>query len=287
MVTTFGTGAYTYTVDAAWGRGPNGRQLGLVSGVAVDSRDHVHIFQRTPVGCVHVFDRDGVFVRSWGSDAFPAAHGIWISPDEYAYCTDRETHTVTKWTLLGQKLATWGTEGRPGAPGMPFNEPAQAIIAPDGAMYVADGYGQFRVHRFGANGQLERSWGQEGTGPGDFGWPVHSVRVDPRGRVLVADRGNSRIQLFGRDGDYLGEWTDVRRPMDIWIDAHQNVIVVEGEQRVSVFTLDGQLLSRWGEHGSGPGEFERAPHCLAVDSHGDIYVGEVGADNRLQKFIRR
>jgi DNA-binding beta-propeller fold protein YncE len=287
MAETVGSGEYTYAVDASWGRGPGGRELGLVSGLAVDAQDRVYVFQRTPEPCVLVFDRDGRHLRAWGAGAFRTPHGIWIGPADEAYCTDTEAHTVTRWTLDGRLLATRGTDGQPGAPGMPFNQPAQAIVAPDGAMYVADGYGQHRVHRFGADGRLERSWGTPGTGPGEFGWPVHSVRVDPRGRVLVADRGNNRVQLFSPSGEYLGQWRDLRTPMDIWIDPVGNVIVVEGGQRVTVLTLDGAPVAQWGEQGTAPGQFANAPHCLCVDSRGDLYVGEVGADNRLQKFIRR
>ena len=285
--TVYGSGDYRYRVEPNWGRGPQGvPAFGLVSMIACDARDRVYVFQREPDPLVFVFEPDGRLVNRWGAGAFRHPHGIWIGPDQTVYCTDRETHTVTQWTLDGDPLRTWGTPGQPGPPGMPFNEPSRAIVAPSGDLFVSDGYGQHRVHRFAPDGALLRSWGEPGTGPGQFGWPVHSVLVDPRGRVLVVDRQNGRVQHFTPEGEYLGEWADLLSPQDVYVDPDEVVFLVEGGGRVSIMTPDGEIISRWGERGDGPGQFAASPHSCWLDSRGDLYVGEVTTHDRLQKFVR-
>ena len=300
MSALFGSGDYTYRVDAQWGRSPQLPALGLVSGVACDSQDRVYVLQREPQAAMLVFSPEGQLLHTWGEDAFSLAHGVWIGPDDALYCTDRN-HTVTHWSLDGTLLATWGTADRAGPPGEPFNEPARAVQSPQGDVFIADGYGQYRVHAFSADGTLRRSWGTPGTGSGEFGWPVHSIWVDPRGRLLVTDRGNNRVQHFTLDGAYLGEWGDLGAPNDVCLDADQTVYIAEGGPAitsrgpirttrgpgVTIMSLDGDILAQWGERGDAPGQFAASPHSLWVDSRGDIYVGEVTTHDRLQKFIRQ
>ena len=285
--TVYGDGEYRYRVEPNWGRGPGGvPAFGLVSMVACDARDRVYVFQREPDPAVLVFNPEGQLLDRWGEGSFRHPHGIWIGPDQTAFCTDRETHTVTQWTLDGTLLRTWGEPGQPGAPGQPFNEPARAVVTPAGDLFVADGYGQHRVHRFAPDGALQRSWGERGVGPGQFGWPVHSVAVDPRGRVLVVDRENGRVQGFSQEGAFLAEWRDLDSPNDLYLAPDGTLYLAEGGGRVTIMTLDGEIVSRWGERGDAPGQFAASPHCCWVDSRGDLYVGEVIAHDRFQKFVR-
>jgi hypothetical protein len=292
MAVRVGQGKWTFEPAPDWGRSAARPQLGLVSGVACDAADNVYVFQRTPVGVMLVFDRDGQLLRTWGEGDFPHAHGVWIGQygvsggEVAALVTDRDLHQVLRYTLEGERVSAWGTAGQAGAPGEPFNQPARAMATAAGDVFVADGYGQHRVHRFSADGQLIRSWGREGTGPGEFGWPVHDVCLDPRGRLLVADRANGRIQHFTPEGEYLGEWGGLRAPQAVYITLDQDVFVAEGAGAISVLSLDGELLCRWGEKGDGPGQFAASPHSLWLDSRGDLYVGEVTTPDRFQKFIR-
>lgn len=283
----FGSGSYRYEAVPNWGRGPQGvPAFGLVSMLYGDNQDRVYVFQRAPEPVMLVFEPDGRLITRWGEGAFKHPHGVWIAPDQTVYCTDRDRHNVTQWTLDGQLLRTWGTPDQPGAPGAPFNEPTRAFVAPNGDLYVSDGYGQHRVHRFAKDGTLLRSWGEKGTGPGQFGWPVHSVWVDPRGRVLIVDRENNRVQHFNDQGDYIGEWGDLLGPNDLFILPDNTVFIIEGGRRVTVMDLDGQIRVQWGEHGDGVGQFSAGPHSGWVDSRGSLYVGEVVAHDRLTKFVR-
>lgn len=283
----FGQGTHQYTVQEDWWTLPEGWEFGWVPAVAVDSQDRVYVYSRSEHPMV-VFDRDGNFIDSWGDDILKDAHGIFIDADDNIYCTERDTHVMRKFTTEGELLMTLGTPDEPGAEGEPFNQPTDFALGPDGEMYISDGYGNARIHKYSPDGELIKSWGQPGTGPGEFDLP-HCVRVDPRNRLMVADRENNRIQFFTLDGEYIEEWGDLLQPDTIYIDDDDLVYIAELGQRISIMTLDGEVISQWGsERGSTvPGEFLACPHGIWLDSHGDIYVGEVQADARLQKFIRQ
>jgi DNA-binding beta-propeller fold protein YncE len=300
-----------------------------VDGVATDSQDRVYLFTRGDARVI-VYERDGTFVTSWGEGIFtPRTHGITIGPDDSVWTVDDGDHTVRNFTPDGKQLMIIGTSGVASDTGYdgktlksisrggpPFNRPTDAAVAPSGDLYVVDGYGNARVHRFTADGRLIRSWGEPGTGPGQFHLP-HAVFVARDGRVLVADRENDRIQLFSPEGEYLDQWTHVQRPTDIFIDRDGLVYVSElwwrvGQSsyvhgpikydlpgRLSVFDLEGNVLLRWcSADRCAAGNFI-APHTLCVDSRGDLYVGEVtytfAVRNGLvppdahtfQKFVRK
>ena len=260
-------------------------QLGLVSGVACDSNDRVYVYNRSPQPAMLVFEADGTFVAEWGKDIFQKPHGIWISPEDEIWTTDTIDHTVRKFSLDGELLQTFGTVNQPGAPGTPFNQPTRAVLSTSGEMYVSDGYGQSRVHRMTADGEVIVSWGAPGTGPGEFNLP-HDVTVDHNDRVYILDRGNLRCQIFNNDGEFLTEWTDLGSPNDLFIDSDNVIHIAEARQNICIMTLDGEIIGRWGEKGTAPGQFSDSPHGIWIDSKGDIYVSEVIAERRFQKFAR-
>jgi len=282
----FGSGKYTYEVVEGWGKLPRGREFGLISGVACDSQDRVYVFNRSPQPAVLVFDSDGNFLTSWGEDIFKEPHGIWISEEDIVYCTDTADHTVRKLSLDGEVLMTLGTEGQPGEPGAPFNRPTRAMVAPPGNIYISDGYGQFRTHKFAPDGTLLLSWGSSGDLPGQFKLP-HSVSVDKEERVYVVDRTNLRVQIFNSDGEFLTQWLNLLSPNELFIDDADGVVyIAEAGQRISILTLEGKLLTRWGEKGNAPGQFSDSPHSIWMDSQGSLYISEVVSEKRLQKFAR-
>ena len=299
-----GSGGFRYEVAQGWEQLPQGLRFGEVAGVAVDSNDRVYVFHRGEPPVI-IFERDGTFVNSWGEGDFARPHGIFIGSDDAVYLTDDFDHTVRKFTTDGELLLTLGVSGQcsdtgvinmdPGTvvrAGQPFNLPTNLGLSENGDMYISDGYGNSRVHKFSADGELLFSWGEPGNGPGQFVLP-HGVAVDRNEKVYVADRSNNRIQVFTANGEYLDEWTDTLSPCQLFIDADDYAYVAELPGRVSIFNLDGELQARWGS-GSGadiPGDFQGA-HGIYLDVHGDLYVGEVGilaeSPNRhhLQKFIR-
>jgi hypothetical protein len=284
MKMMYGQGDYRYQVVEGWGMGPEGLDPGgMITGVDVDVDDNLYAFRRSPDGCVLVYDHKGRFLRSWGHHIFAEPHAIWVDPTGYVYLTDREDHTVRKFNMDGELLTTMGTPHQVGAPGMPFNKPAKAVVSPAGEIVVADGYGQWRIHTLRPDGSLRFSFGERGNGPGQFTLP-HSVIVDRAGRILVADREpNHKVQIFGPAGEFLTDWPGLLQPMDLDIDAAGAVFVGEAHQRMSIFSPEGEVLSRWGEKGEGPGQFVSFIHGICVDSRGDLYVAD---EKRLQKFAR-
>ncbi|HEY81781.1 MAG TPA: hypothetical protein G4O01_00640 [Dehalococcoidia bacterium] len=307
----YGTGKYTYELVDGWAKLPEGWSFLDVGGISIDSQDRVYILNRSDHP-IMVFDREGNLLTSWGEGFFNRAHGSAIGPDGSLWCTDDRNHIVAKFTPEGKPLMTLGTKGQPsdtgyirtfdfweslarierGAP--PFNRPTGVALTPSGEIYISDGYGNARVHKFSPEGKLLFSWGEPGGAPGQFRLP-HNIWLDRQGRVWIADRENSRIQIFTPQGEFISEWTDVIRPTDIFIDDEETVYVSELCLRVSIFTIDGKLLARWGNEGKDKETaLFHAPHAIAVDSRGDIYVGEVsmtgaGIDKgprTVQKFAR-
>ncbi len=317
-----------YQVVAGWEQLPAGFTHLDCVGVGVDSRDTVYLLTRDQPR-VLVYRPDGTFVRSWGEDLFtPRTHGLTVAPDDSVYCVDEGNHCVYRFSPTGEVLQTIG---RPGVAadtgydgrslesirgGPPFNRPTNLAVAPGGDLYLTDGYGNCKVHRFSAAGELLQSWGGPGSGPGQFHLP-HGVAVAADGRVLVADRENDRLQFFSPDGAFLDQWTDVQRPTNVALDGAGRVYVAElwwrvGQRspvhgeittdrpgRVSIFDPEGRVLARWGgPDRCAPGNFV-APHDLCVDSRGDLYVAEVTHTfagraglappdcHTFQKFIRQ
>ncbi len=283
----YGAGSHTYQIQEGWGQLPKGWRFGWIPAVAVDSQDRVYVYSRSEHPMV-VFDCEGNFLDSWGEDVLEDAHGIYIDGSDNIFCVERETHIVHKFATDGKLLMSIGRRGQAGADGEPFNLPTDLALGPDGEIFISDGYGNARVHKYSPEGELIMSWGRSGTGPGEFDLS-HCVRVDRHNRVLVADRTNNRIQFFTLDGEYIQEWGNFLQPDTIFIDNEDIVYVAELDQRFTILTLDGEIITQWGsERGSEvPGEFFACPHGTCVDSKGDIYVSEVQADGRLQKFIRQ
>ncbi|MBL7162040.1 MAG: hypothetical protein ISS57_05485 [Anaerolineales bacterium] len=284
-----GSGKFTYKVAEVWGKLPAGWQWGWIPAVACDSQNRVYVYSRSDHGLV-IFDRDGNFLEEWGADILRDAHGIYIDAEDNVFCTEHSTHCVYKFNRHGELVMTLGTPGVPAERDSdPFNLPTDLAIASTGEFFVSDGYGNKRVHKFSPEGELLLSWGESGDGLGQFALP-HCVRVDKYDRVWVCDRENDRIQIFDTGGNFLTEWPGLRHPDTIFFDPNEDVVyIAEMERQVSIYTLGGELITRWGggRESDRPGEFLAYPHGIWMDSHGDLYVGEVGLDGRIQKFVRQ
>ena len=209
------------------------------------------------------------------------------------YLTDREANIAMKCTLDGERLLTIGEVGAysdtgcevagevcPRAAG-PFNFLTEMTPAPNGDLYVSDGYRNARVHRFSAAGQLLSSWGQPGKGgPNEFHLP-HSLIAGQDGRIYLCDRENSRVQVFSPEGEYLTMWTDMQRPLDISQDGEGVFYTSERPEngkppQISILDGEGQVLERFPS---------RSAHGSWVDAHGDLYLA-LTAEKSIDKLVR-
>ncbi len=308
-----------YEVLEGWEQLPEGWSFVEVAGVAVDSQERVYIFNRGEHPVI-VFDMEGKFLSAWGEGIFTNAHGIFIDGNDHLWLADNQDHTVRKFTTGGELLMTLGKAGVSVETGFqwgstpvqrsggPFNMVTKAAIGPDGNLYIADGYGNARVHKFTPEGELLRSWGEPGGGPGQFNLP-HSIAVDSAGQVYVCDRENSRIQIFSGEGEFLREWNWLSRPCDLFIDGQDNLYIAElgwvtkanraphfrfmqapppGHApiaRVTICDPDANVQAQvGGEDALLPGNFI-SPHGIWADSRGDFYVGEViKASGAIEQF---
>ena len=297
MADTFGTGEFIYRHVANWEKMPDGISFHECPGVAVDSQDNVYVLTRGEHPII-VFDREGNFIRTFGEGQFSATrtHGMYISHDDSILVADDGIHTIQKFNREGDKLMEIGERNAP-APrwsGQPFNRPTSAAIMPsNGDVYVSDGYGNSRIHVYTGSGEYKFSWGSPGIDAGQFIRP-HNIAVDSNDRVYVVDREAHRIQLFDTEGKFITMWNNIHRPdsMVLWGE-HIYVGELNGMggvddapglgHGVSIFDLKGNLVSQFGDvnEGEGPGQFI-APHGIAVDAQGSIYVAEASYTIRGQ-----
>jgi hypothetical protein len=284
-----GSREYIYTELSDWPTLPEGWTFYEVADVVVGPQDRVYVFNRGEHPMI-VFEADGTFVTSWGEGVFTRPHGVTLGSDGNLWCADDDGHCILKCTLEGEVLATIGTPGQP-APagsGLPFNRPTKVAFDPEtDELYISDGYGNARVHKYAPDGHHLASWGDYGTDPGQFNL-VHSIATDGEGRVYVADRENHRVQVFDGQGNYLDQWVNMYRPCGLHIEGERayvgqlpthldvNADYPNIGACITIHDLSGQRLAKLGDvrPGEEPGQFV-APHGLAVDSKGDLYVGEV------------
>ncbi|HSU05370.1 MAG TPA: 6-bladed beta-propeller [Acetobacteraceae bacterium] len=288
---TIGTGAYCYSFERDWAKLPRGWSFSsptregrppstCVRGAATANGD-VLVLARS-AHPVMVFDAEGRFVTSWGEGCFSSfVHGLSVDAAGHVWIADSGRHEVTEHAADGTLIRTLGDREVP-APtfyGRPFNMPTGVAFASDGDMYVSDGYGNRRVHRFAADGTLKHSWGEPGSGPGQFAL-VHFIAIDDRDQIYIADRENDRIQLFARDGEFLAAWTDFRQPSDLAFG--REAIYVGAQDGLSIWTKQRKPIVRWDRNDPYEGAF--SIHGIWIDAAENIYLAHF--DRAVSKLTR-
>jgi DNA-binding beta-propeller fold protein YncE len=182
-------------------------------GVGIAPDDKIIVFHRglapaapyVPGDVVAFIDpKDGTLSSSWGAGFFIQPHGMHVDGQGYVWLTDIKRQQVFKFSAEGELLLTLGEEGVKGNDAAHFDEPTDVAVAPDGNIFVTDGYGNRRVVKFSADGTFLKEWGKEGSAPGEFKNP-HAIDIDDKGVLYVSDRDNQRIQVFNGDGVFQRE----------------------------------------------------------------------------------
>jgi hypothetical protein len=276
-----------------------------VPGVAVDRQGHILVLHRGAHPILE-FDSAGKFVRSWGDGMFsegkvvavpaknrapgasgysavygPAGcdscgvHSVRVDPEGNIWAVDAPAHVIYKMNPAGKVILQLGQKGAPGMGSNNFNLPTDVAFAPNGDIYVSDGYGNPRVVKYTHEGKYVLQWGTRGSGPGQFQLP-HNVAVDAQGRVYVTDRDNRRVQVFDANGKFIHQWPEIGGVSAIRITRDQH-IWTGGILR----DLDGKALGKLPADVGGAG----GAHGISVSDSGDVYVGQLSGV--VQKFVRK
>ena len=277
-----------------------------VSGVAVESNGNVLVLHRGAHPILE-FNPEGKLLRSWGDGMFSegkvaaiatadriaghalysavygaagcdscGAHSIRVDPQGNIWAVDAPGQVIYKMDPQGKVLMTLGRKGVVGAGHDTFNLPTDIAFAPNGDLYVSDGYAGSRIVKFSHDGKYLHEWGTRGTGPGQFELP-HNVAVDARGRVYVTDRETRRIEVFDASGKFLNQWPSMEgvsglfmtgsslRDQHLWLGA-------------VLMNLDGQVIGRL-PNGSAAGG-----HGVAVAANGDVYLAQLSG--KVDKYVK-
>lgn len=300
-----GDGPHRFDVNHHFGKLPDGASLGYTHGVTVDTEDNVYVFNQN-VRAVLCFERNGKFRRSWGSEFQHGAHGMRLTDEQhhqFLYLTDYERHEVVKTDLGGEVHARIGLPPRKDIYSSPSEfKPTDVCVAPDGVIYIFDGYGKPFIHVYDRHYKYLQSIGGPGAGEGQLNCPhggwIDTRRPDPE--LYVADRGNNRIQVFTLDGRYLRIITDpqIKQPCGFyqWRD---ELYVPDLQAKLVVLDKHDKVAAVLGDNPDAPrtegwpniqaklveGKFN-SPHACCVDRNGDVYVVEWISTGRITKLTR-
>jgi DNA-binding beta-propeller fold protein YncE len=310
-----GSGAHTYEVHHDWGELPHNIAYGNTHGVVEDSQGRIYVHHTVNAtsessDSMVVFDAKGKFIKSWGKEFKGGAHGLHIRREgskEYLYLCDTKRGVVVKATLDGEEVWSHGYPDysdayKPGADGKkPKWSPTNLAIAPNGDIYVGDGYGSSYILQYSSKGEYIRTFGGKGKEAGKLDCP-HGLIVDTRGKtpnLTVADRGNNRIQRFTLDGQHLDFVEGTNLPCHFNYFKNGDTVIPDLGARVTLMDRNNQVIEHLGDDSASkwretrtqsrdhftPGKFV-CPHGASFDHAGNIFVVEwveVGRVTKLRK----
>ncbi|MGC4005686.1 MAG: hypothetical protein QM811_22230 [Pirellulales bacterium] len=313
---TIGSGKATYTLDESWGKLPHGQKYGFGCAVVVDAKDNVYVTTRLKDMPVVIFDKHGALLESWGKGHYAAqgedcdkfvatAHGLYHSKEpggEFLYWTDNVAKQgdakigarVVKTDLAGKILYQLGNVEKESdtSQKLDLTNPTDVAVAPNGDIYIVDGYGSQKLHRFDKNFKHIKTIGGKGKDHGQFstnhGVWINTLKKEPE--LYIADRANNRLEVFSPELEYKRTIEDVRNPCCFY--QHEGQLwIPELNKRVTILDVDDKVVAHLGD-GTGidpktiedhPDKFA-TPHALTLSSTGDLYILEWLPYGRVRKF---
>ena len=316
---------------------PDGMNFGEVSGVAVNSQRHLFVFTRSnsangpaygaTAAQLLEFGPNGEFIREVGKNLYgwAFAHTVRVDRSDNIWAVDKGSDMVIKFDPHGRVREVYGRRKEasdeeaepwrhpnPPAPHIDglFRQPTDVAWDSAGNTYITDGYVNSRVAKFNSQGEWVMSWGERGTGPGQFNLP-HAIAIDRANQIYIGDRSNRRIQVFDQDGRFLRMFTidvpippgtkpvngntpsgeraaaAIGAPNSICITPGPNRVLFVGEStfpgRLFKVALDGKVLGVIGRSGRQLKQFSGV-HQLACPSEHELYAAET-SNWRVQKLI--
>ena len=293
-----------------WGNFADGHPWGSSAGVEIGPRGAIWAIDRcganscedSPIAPVNRLDlATGKPMQSIGAGLFVFPHGLHVDRDGNIWVTDAQSskdgkkgQQVVKLAPDGQVLMRLGTAGVAGGGPDHFQEPCDVITAPNGDIFVADGHSGLRadaapdyitrIVKLSKDGKFIKAWGKLGTGPGEFHSP-HALAMDSQGRLFVADRGNSRIQIFDQDGKFIAQWPQFGRPSGLYIDAKDTLYAIDADSSPMTNTAgwtkgvwigsakDGKVTAFVPGHKTDDGN-GAAGEGVVTDAAGNLYTAE-------------
>ena len=270
---------------------PPGMNFGGVPGIAINSKGHIFLLHRGPSPLIE-FDADGNFVRAYGDDMFDRPHGLRIDGEDNIWATDVGGHVVYKFNPEGRIVMVLGVRGRLGewheyGHLKLFHEPNDVLVGPNGDFFVLQGHGKGEpcVMKFDRDGIFIKTWGKKGKAPGEFDLP-HSIVMDEKGLLYIADRNNARIQVLDADGTFIREMKTSGTPCGLYISPDQHLFLAHGHVgQLIKMDLNGNVLGVTGGQGKGLGQFGEA-HYLAMSARGEIFVTDT-LNWRVQRYVKK
>ncbi len=290
-----------YELVRNWPMLNEGYKLGQPTGVGIDKNEHIFVFHRagrkwtTPfpdsvisVNTVLELDNQtGKIINSWGANYFIMPHGLTVDKQNNIWLTDVGLHQIFKFSHEGKLLMKLGVAKTPANDSLHFNLPTDIAVADDGSFFVSDGYGNSRVVKFSSTGKYIKAWGTYGTKPGQFIIP-HGIAIDQKNIIYVADRQNNRIQLFDTNGNFIKELKNdvqVEELPSIAIDNSNHLFAIDYDPTINndsttkgstIFVFDPSQHVKY--HFGASGSANRITswfHDIAIDSKGNLYVGDI------------
>jgi len=306
-----GSGPYTYEVTHDWGDLPPQIKYGNTHGVCQDSQGRIYIHHTVNAASessdtMVIFDENGKFVKSWGKEFKGGAHGLHIRKEgstEFLYLCDTKRGLVVKTTLDGEEVFTLGYPKESEAyAGNKKYSPTNLAIAPNGDIYVGDGYGSSYINVYNKDGKYLRTFGGLGSEAGQLNCP-HGIILDDRGDtpiLMIADRGNHRIQTFTLSGEHIAFLDGTNLPCYFDFYKTGETVVPDLGARVTLLDKNNKVIEHLGDDSAAhnwekirtldrsafqPGKFV-CPHGACFDHDGNIFVVEWVEVGRVSKLRR-
>ncbi len=311
-----------YSSIDGWAKLPDGREWGSTAGVDIDPDGSLWAIDRcggnscagSDLAPILKFDADGNVTTAIGAGLFLFPHGLYVDSDGNVWVTDArgpnpddpETagagHVVIKLSPQGEVLLTLGEPGVAGdGTDALLNTPCDVVTAENGDIFVGDGHeGQntpdtvARIAKFDSEGNFLASFGHWGSGPGEFKTP-HALDIDSRGRLVVGDRGNNRLQVLDMDGNLIEQFKQYSRPSGIFITDDDTIFVADSESAFDEVRNPGwRPAIRVGNLQDGSIDYlidgtveaypeGSNPEGVAVDRQGNVYGAVVSGGGALIK----